>query len=35
MQASKQNEKVMIVTGAASSDITGKSCFTVYDALDL
>ena len=26
MQVSKQLEKVMIVTGAASSDITGKSC---------
>ena len=26
MQVSKQNEKIMIVTGAASSDITGKSC---------
>jgi branched-chain amino acid transport system substrate-binding protein len=26
MEVSKQNERIMIVTGAASSDITGKSC---------
>ena len=26
MQVSKQNERIMIVTGAASSDIIGKSC---------
>ena len=34
MELSKQYEKIMIVTDAASSDITGKSC-SLYRALDL
>ena len=36
MEVSKQNERIMIVTGAASSDITGKSCspYTAHRTYD-